>query len=454
MKPSSILVVDDEPEIRRLVQEILQDENYQVLTAENAGQARELYENRHPDLVLLDIWMPDIDGISLLKEWTEDDGLDTPVVIMSGHGTVETAVEATRLGAYDYIEKPVSMGKLLVTIERALESQKLRKENLRLRYTGEPDPLTVGKSTTMTKLREQLNRVGATDAWVFITGEPGSGKSVAARYLHHHSPRQREPYVEVNLAALTHEHLPLRLFGEQSGHNVTPGAFEAAQGGTLVFNQIGDLALADQSLILHALTEKNFRRIGGETDVPLDFRLISINTGDLETAVTQGRFIEDLYYHLTVVPLQLPPLRDHREDIPDLVNFYVDWFVDKEHLDYRRFSTSALNALRNHTWPGNFRELKNVIQRLLITHSGEEIDGEEVGRALGKQITGSLDTLPPALFLLPLREARDEFEKAYLTYLLEQTQGNVTEVARLSQMERTNLYRKLKSLGINIKEKK
>ncbi len=454
MNPGYILVVDDEPEIRRLVQEILEDEHYKVVAAESAHQAREVYAKDRPDLVLLDIWMPDTDGITLLKEWSEGDGLMVPVVIMSGHGTVETAVEATRLGAYDFIEKPVSMGKLLVTVERALENAKLRRENIRLRRAAEPDTVLVGRSAAMQRLREQLERIAATDAWVLITGEPGSGKAAAARILHGHSVRRDRPFIEVNLAAVPLQNAAMRLFGTERDGQVTPGSFELAEGGTLVLNEIGDLDLTTQAHVLHVLSDSSFTRVGGREPIRFDARIITISSIDLQKAVGDGQFREELYYRLNVVPLRTLPLREHREDVPELVSFYVAWLVDREHLPYRRFTTGALNALRNYPWPGNIRELKNVVQRLLILNRGEEITETEVEQALGGRPDVAADTYPAVLLNLPLRGARDKFEKAYFEYHLHCTGGNVAEVARISGMERTHLYRKLKNLGINPKSLK
>jgi two-component system, NtrC family, nitrogen regulation response regulator NtrX len=455
-RPGRVLVVDDEPEIRRLVQEILEDEHYQVVTAENAAAARERYRDQRPDLVLLDIWMPDTDGITLLKEWSKAGSLEIPVIMMSGHGTVETAVEATRLGAYDFIEKPVSMGRLLVTIERALESEVLRRENLRLRGQAEPPAFLVGKSRVMQKLREDIERVAATDTWVLISGEQG-GRAQAARFLHHHSARREQPIIEVSLAAVSTQDISMRLFGTETDGMVTPGSFEQANGGALVLSEIGELDNASQAQLLNVLEEKKFFRIGGHQPVVVDVRIIALTSKNLPQAIREGGFREDLYYRLNVVPLHIPPLREHCEDVPELVSFYLDWLVDHEQLSYRRFSTAALNGLRNHPWPGNVRELKNVVQRLLILNRDAEVTEAEAEQALGSTpapLPVTIDTGTPTLFDQPLRSARDQFEKAYLEYHLARTGGNVAEVARLSEMERTHLYRKLKHLGVNPKSVK
>jgi two-component system nitrogen regulation response regulator NtrX len=449
MNATRILVVDDEPEICRLLREILEDEAYTVTTAENAAQAREAYRKHRPDLVLLDIWMPDTDGITLLKEWSSDAERHPPVVMMSGHGTVETAVEAIRLGAHDFVEKPLSMGKLLVTLRRALESERLRQENVRLRSRVEPAATLIGRSPPMQALREQLERIAVHDTWVLITGEPGSGKAVAARYVHGHSARKDKPLIELSLAAVPAQNVAIALFGTEQGEAV-PGAFEQASGGTLLLDEIGDLDLATQSRLLSALAERRFLRVGGAHPIDLDVRVIAVTSQDLEKAVREGRFREDLYYRLAVVPIRVPPLREHRDDVPELVAFYLNWFLEQERLPYRRCTTAALNLLRNYAWPGNIRELKNLVQRLLILNREGDIDVAEVEQALTRQPTRQ-EEFPDTLFQQPLRAARDRFERAYLEYHLKRTGGNVTEVAGIAEMERTHLYRKLKGLGIDPK---
>lgn len=455
MSQGTILVVDDEIDICQIVQEILADENYDVTIAENAQAARAAYNSHRPDLVLLDIWMPDTDGISLLKEWSHDQDLPVPVVMMSGHGTVETAVEAIRLGAYDFIEKPLTTAKLLVTVEHALQNARLRQENLNLKRRSNVVTMPAGKSMAMKQLRDTIERIAAHDAWVLITGEPGSGKEVAARYLHSQSARRDRPFVEMSLAAVPVQNLGVQLFGSETDGEITTGVFEQAAGGTLFLDQIADLDLATQSHLINVLEEKRFLRVGGKQAVTLDVRVIAASHQNLEEAVATGRFREDLYYRLNVVPITVPALREHREDVPELVGFYVDWMVEKEGLPYRRFTTGALNLLRNYTWPGNIRELKNLVQRLLILTRNEEIGDTDVAAALGAQkAVISVQTMPSLLFDLPLREARDQFEKAYLEHYLKRTGGNVSEVADAVGMERTHLYRKLKGLGIDIRDLK
>lgn len=454
MTGERILVVDDEPDIRRLVQEILEDEGYQVDTAQDAEEARAALQKHRPQLVLLDIWMPQTDGISLLKEWSAGGKSEVPVVMMSGHGNVETAVEATRLGAYDFIEKPVSLAKLLVTVSRALQAEQMRLENLRLRSGIQTSTDLIGSSHRMQELRETIERIAATDTWVMITGEPGSGKAVAAHYLHRVSDRRDQPLIEVSLGATPSENIPLQLFGSEEGQGITPGSFEQASGGTLLLDEVGDLDPATQSQLLNTLEEGRFLRLGGKQSITMDVRILAATNQDLAKAVVDGRFREDLYYRLNVVPLHVPPLREHSEDIGELVKFYLDWFANNDHLTRRDITNDAIAVLSRYSWPGNVRELKNMVQRLLIIKTDPEISAGEIEQALGYLPTDVTIELPQALFERELRDARDGFERIYLQHNLEQTKGNVSALAEIAGMERTHLYRKMKSLGINPKHGK
>jgi DNA-binding NtrC family response regulator len=455
MSSPHILVVDDEPDIRELVREILEDEDYEVATAENGEMARQALRDQRPDLILLDIWMPDLDGISLLKEWAEDDGLPCPVVMMSGHGTVETAVEATRLGAYDFLEKPLSLAKLLLTVERALEADRLARENIGLRRRTPAVHEPVGRSPAMQRLREQVKRIAQHDTWVLISGEAGSGRETFARYLHSQSNRRSRPFVDLGVSAIARGNAARELFGSEEGGHVHYGSLEQASGGTLFLDEVADMDLEAQGQLLGALDTGSFLRVGGTEPVKIDVRIIAATQRNLEDEVQAGRFREDLFYHLNVVPLQVPPLREHNEDIPELLGYYVNYFSTHEKLSYRRFSVGAQNYLRNYPWPGNIRELKNLVQRSLILGAGDEVSQAEVEAALGK---GSAVPIQPAEGLVsfdqPLRQAREVFEKAYLEYQLEKHGGNVSKMAKEAGMERTHLYRKLRSLGIEIKERR
>ena len=453
MSAPYILVVDDEPDICVLVRDILEDEGYRVEVAGSAEQAKSARREQKPDLLLLDIWLPDIDGITLLKEWSEDGRLPCPVIMMSGHGTVETAVEATRLGAYDFLEKPLSTAKLLLTVERALEAEKLYRENVGLRQQSSPLDEPTGRSEVIQQLREQIKRIAQHQTSVLIIGEPGCGKETFARYLHKCSTRSDGPFVDVGVAAIARENSAQELFGSEENDAVHYGRLEQANGGTLFLDEVGDMDLETQARLLSALETESFLRIGGVEPVRIDVRIVAATRRDLDVDVQNGRFRDDLYYHLNVVPLNLPPLRDHLEDIPELLNYYVDKFVAQEQLPYRHFSVAAQNRLRNYPWPGNVRELKNLVQRLMILGSAEEVSLEEVEAAIGvAPLVVPIVNDTAASMDLPLREAREQFEKLYLEYQLQISGGSVGKLAKLAGMERTHLYRKLRALGIDPKQ--
>ncbi len=445
-----ILVVDDERDIGALVQEILEDEGFEVVVAESADAAREARRARKPDLILLDIWMPDTDGITLLKEWSENSGPDTPVVMMSGHGSVETAVEATRLGAYDFIEKPLSTAKLLLTVRRALETAQLRQENIGLMRDTQAVSEPAGHSILMQNLREQAKRIAKHDTPILIIGESGVGKQVLARFIHEHSPRKTGPFVRVPMAGLTNANSAAELFGLEDGERVHYGSLEEANGGTLFLEDVVDMDSTTQARLLSAIQHQSFLRVDGVEPIQINVRIIAATSRDIVKAVKSGQLRDDLYYHLNVVPIEVPSLRNHREDIPELVEYYVDVFANKENLPYRRFTVGALNRLRNHSWPGNIRELKNVVQRLLILGSGGDVETDEIDAAMANAVSqqrgGALEGLD-----LPLKAARERFERAYLERQLRIAGGNVSQVAARAGLERTHLYRKLKSLGIDPK---
>ncbi|MEA1890376.1 MAG: sigma-54 dependent transcriptional regulator [Pseudomonadota bacterium] len=451
MKNNRILITDDEPEICRLVQEILEDEDYIVATANNAEEARKALSEFTPDLVLLDIWMPGTDGISLLKEWMQNEEAPPSVVMMSGHGNVETAVEAIRFGAYDFLEKPLSMAKLLVTVQRALQNVQLRNENIQLRQQLQPLNELIGDSQSMQQLRGQIKLVANTESWVLVTGEPGSGKEVAARMIHKLSRRAEAELVTINLAAIPAENIAVQMFGSEKDGVVTAGSFEQAKGGTLLLDEIADMDPGTQAKLIGALRENRFLRVGGSTPVDLDVRVIAATTHNLEEEVTAGNFREDLYYRLNVVPIQIPPLRDYPEDVSLLIEYYLDYMTRVEHLPSRHFSAASFSVLRQYSWPGNVRELKNLVQRLLILNRGEEVTVEEVQSALGNRTMTEVSTEPAPDYNQSLRDARDQFERSYLLHHLKQVGGNVSELAQIVGMERTHLYRKLKALDINPK---
>jgi DNA-binding NtrC family response regulator len=453
MTSRHILVVDDEPDIRNLVHEILEDEGYSVTTADGGEAARKACRVRRPDLILLDIWMQDVDGITLLREWSESGELPCPVVMMSGHGTVETAVEATRLGAYDFIEKPISLAKLLLTVERAFESDRLKRENVDLREHGRPVIMPIGKSEVMEQLRQQARRIAQHSRVVLISGEAGAGKGTFARYIHEQSQLNKGPFVEIAVGSITRENSATELFGSEEGQSVHYGRLEQANGGTLCVGDIADMDLQTQARLLSVLQTSSFVRLGGNEDVEVDLRIIATTQRNLEQEVAEGRFRDDLFYHLNVVPLHIPALREHADDVHELLNFYIDYLVTHERLPYRHFSVAAQNRLRSYKWPGNIRELRNLVQRLLILGSGEEIEVDEIDRAIGSNVELGGERVGPAMpYDLPLREAREQFEHNYLLHQLQEVDGSVGKLAKRVGMERTHLYRKLRSLGIDLKK--
>ena len=401
MSNARILVVDDEADIRDLVQEILTEEGYVVTVAGNAAEAREACAGQQPDLVLLDIWMPDTDGISLLREWQQAFGSALPVVMMSGHGTVETAVEATRLGAIDYVEKPLSLAKLLRTVRNALEEGGRRKRAARAQVP--PLIAPAGRSRVMRELRDQVKHLAPHEAPVLIVGETGTGREAFARYLHSLSPRSGGPFVTIIAAALGGDGAEAALHGSESGGTVRKGFLEQAERGVLFLNEIGDLAPAVQRLLVAAIEGGTFQRVGGSAPVRFDARIVSSAQPGFEAHGAEPVRL-DLLSQLNTLMLRVPPLREYAEDVPELLRHYVDRLVEDERLGFRRFTVAAQNRLRNYPWPGNIRELKNVIER------------------------------------------------AYLTQQLQLCGGKVGQLAKRVGMERTHLYRKLRSLGVDFRQ--
>ena len=451
-----ILVVDDEPDIRSILQDILQDEGYTVSVAENADQARIRFREDQPNLVLLDIWMPNEDGISVLKSWVESDVLGaTPVVMISGHGTVENAVEAVKLGAYDFLEKPLSTGKLLLSVERGLENASLREENKRLKSRLLNDSPMISNSDASRELMRHVQLLGPTDSWVFITGESGAGKHLVAQKVHENSPRSHASFVELNLAAMPSDNVAHALFGSDTDGKVVMGRFEEAKGGTLFINEVLGLNLETQNMLLSALQERQFLRLGGSEYLELDVRVIVTTSGNPQKAVNEGAFLEDLYYRLNVIPIHVPALRQRKNDLPELIELFIKDVASKNQLDIPTFSAEAISALANYKWPGNVRQLQNVIQRLLVLNNGKSIDLKNVNIALGGDVDMQQKAQQlPDYFDGGMRQAKEAFERAYLTHHLETVEGNVSKLAKKVGLERTHLYRKLKSLDINAKDSK
>ena len=455
MTAEYILVVDDEPDIRQLVREILEDEGYEVETAENASKAREIWAKLKPDLVLLDIWMPDEDGISLLKSWQESGSLCCPVIMMSGHATIETAVEATRLGAYDFIEKPLSMAKMLLTIENGLHARQLEFENRELREQVSIATELVGTSKVMQELRNKAEKIAEQSSTVLIYGMPGTGKEILARYIHKKSTRANQPFIKAIVAEKEFADMAKKLFGYEEDGVIHHGLLDEAGNGILYLGDIYKLDKETQQGLLNMLKQGHYTRVSGSNQIPLNTRLIVSTTHDLRDDIEAGNFSEELYYLLDMVPLAIPPLRDHSEDVPDLLSYYVDLLTEQEGLPYRHFSVSAQNFLRHHPWPGNILELRNLVQRLLILGTDVSISQEEAEEALGSYIPvydEGVGKLPTSMYDLPLRQAREQFEHDYLSWQLKQTKGNVSRLAERVQMERTHLYRKMHALKIDPKD--
>lgn len=416
-----ILVVDDEPDIRELIKDILEDENYEVRIAADGQEAQQIFNEQQPDLILLDIWMPDIDGISLLKEFKQQNKNIT-IVMMSGHGTIETAVEATRLGASDFIEKPLSTAKLLRGVEQALENRAKQAS-----IQQELAQIPVGKSQQIKLLREQVERVAKHEMPILLVGEPGVGKHCFSHYLHSLGQFSGGKFIE-----LSPESFPLDSLKITS----------LAKNNCLYIHDLALLSDEAQALLLHLLESHKLQQC----------QLICATQYSLQKAVDNGDFLESLLYQLNSITLVVPPLRDHIEDIPELVHHFVDVQTTRSGLPYRRFSVAAQNRLRNHEWSGNILELKNVIQRLLVLGNGEDIDVADVDHALASEAEAIENGDETINFELPLREAREQFERIYLLRKLQETDGNVGKAAKLAGMERTHLYRKLRSLGIDTKQ--
>ncbi|HTV98550.1 MAG TPA: sigma-54 dependent transcriptional regulator [Steroidobacteraceae bacterium] len=449
MTASRILVVDDEADIRGLLKEILAEEGYEVEVAADATQARSSRAAQVPDLVLLDIWMPDTDGITLLREWSETDGYDCPVVMMSGHGTVDTAVEATRLGAFDFVEKPLSLTKLLRTVERALDAG--RRRRLSERAQGSSLALPIGKSKLTQNLREQVQQAAASASPVLLIGELGSGREAYARHLHSLSVRASKPFHMVVAASLSADPAAA-LFGSERDGKVVQGALDLAAGGSLFLNGLEDLPSQAQRALAGAIEQNGYTRVGGRERLPLNVRWISSAQEGFEERAAPEPFRRDLIAHLNVITLRVPPLREYAEDVPDLLRYYVDRLVDDQHLPLRRFSIAAQNRLRNYPWPGNLGELRNLVQRVLVLGSGEEIRLDEVERELAVKTALDEPLVKQDLLALPLREAREQFERAYLQQQLLLCNGKVGQLAKRVGMERTHLYRKLRALGVDFRQ--
>jgi two-component system nitrogen regulation response regulator NtrX len=451
---NDILVVDDEDDIRDLVAGLLEDEGYRARKAKNADEALSAIQARRPHLVFLDIWLQGsrLDGLQILQAVKEQHP-DLPVVMISGHGTIETAVSAIRLGAYDFIEKPFNSDRLILVAQRALEASQMRREirDLKVR-TGESTQRIMGRASITNQLRSQMERIGPTNARILIQGPSGSGKELAARGLHQLSTRAGGPFVVLQAASITPETMEEALFGVESpdGRIQRVGAFEEAHGGTLYLDEVADMPRDTQAKILRVLVDQNFLRVGGATRVAVDVRIISSTARDLPAEIQAGRFREDLFHRLNVVPLRVPALSERREDIPELIEHFMEQISSVTGLPRRRIADSAMAVLQSHDWPGNIRQLRNNVERLMILATGDpeaEVTAELLPQELGSMVPPTPGRGGERLLSLPLREAREVFEREYLSAQINRFGGNISRTAEFVGMERSALHRKLKSLG-------
>ncbi len=458
-----ILIVDDEPDIRMLIDGILGDEGYSVRQAGNSDQAVAEFRHRRPSLVILDVWLQGskLDGLGILKSLHVEEP-HVPVVMISGHGTIETAVAAIQHGAYDFIEKPFKSDRLLLIVRRALEAARLARENAELRMRAGFESDLTGHSPAITALRAGIERVAPTGSRVLIHGPAGSGKEVAARMVHARSRRADGPFVALNCATLNPARFEEELFGIEAGADVTAaprrsGMLERAHGGTLLLDEVSDMPLETQGKIVRALQDQTFERLGGSSRVKVDVRVLATTNRDLQAEIAAGRFREDLYYRLAVVPIKMPSLRERREDVPDLARHFIERSAETSGIPVRELSTDALTALQAYDWPGNVRQLRNLMDWLLIMApggAGDSIRAEMLPPDISQGAPALLNFDPTAdLMSLPLREARDLFETQYLASQLIRFGGNISRTAQFVGMERSALHRKLKQLGVNSDEK-
>ena len=448
---SDILIVDDERDIRELISDILEDEGFTTRLAGNSDEAMASIGQEPPALLILDIWLKDsnMDGIDILKT-VKRDYPDVPVVIISGHGNIEIAVAAIKQGAYDFIEKPFNIDQLLVVIRRGMETSRLRRENIALKRRGAEPSEMLGQSPAFRTLVSQLDKVTKSNGRVMLTGPAGSGKELAARYIHAHSNRADGPFVSVSCASIEPERMEEVLFGRESDERgVEPGLLEEANGGVIYFDEVADMPLGTQSKILRVLVDQTFLRVGGSDKVQVDLRVISSTSRNLEAQIEADRFRRELYHRLNVVPISVPSLEERREDVPDLANHFIEVLNREQGLPLRKISGEASALLQTMSWPGNVRQLRNVIERVLILgDSAGEIGAKELpGESQGPVDEGRV-VLSGTVATMPLREAREAFEREYLLTQINRFGGNISRTAEFVGMERSALHRKLKSLGV------
>ncbi len=442
-----ILVVDDEMGIRETLTGILEDEGFEVSTAPSGEEALELVAKQAPDLVMLDVWLPGMDGLQTLEKIRAS--LSVPVIMISGHGNIDMAVKAVQFGAYDFMEKPLSLEKVVLRVQRALEQVRLKEENVRLRSSVEPSDELVGESRAMATLREQVRAAAASHGRVLILGESGAGKELVALSLHRGSPRAGQAFVEVNCAAIPQELIESELFGHEKGSFTGAverkrGKFELADGGTLFLDEIGDMSMATQAKVLRVIETQEFQRVGSAKTIRVNVRILSATNKNLEQEIREGQFREDLFYRLNVIPIHVPPLRERRQDISLLARYFLVRFGTEYGRKQKELSASALDALSAYEWPGNVRELKNVMERLVIMHTRDTVEAADLP-IFPRGKTGT-----DYFAYKDLKTARTAFEKDFITSSLEKNTWNISRTAEELGIERSNLHRKLKALGIEV----
>lgn len=448
---AKVLIIDDEESILQSISDILEDEGYQVAVATTARAGAQKLETESPDLLILDVWLPDEDGLVFLKRLRKENPT-LPVIVISGHGTVEMAVQAIKLGAFDFLEKPLSYDRVVVTVANALRFRALEEENIRLkaRFTGRG---LTGRSSLIERVRNEIMKVAATEATVLITGESGVGKEVAARMLHNLSRRAQGPFVAVNCAAIPDDLIESELFGYERGaftgaSTSKKGKFDLAHGGTIFLDEIGDMSLSAQAKVLRVLQEKCFERVGGTRTIQVDVRVVAATNKDLRREIEAGRFREDLYFRLNVVPIRIPPLRERPEDIPLLVEEFLEEFARHSGLGRKRISSGVLEVLCRYPFPGNVRELRNLIERLVIMSQGETIEVEDLPPEILSSVDPPQGEEEPWFKCENFKQARALFEREFLRRKLAKHGGNISQTAEAIGLERSYLHRKLKSLGL------
>jgi len=446
---AKIFLVDDEPNIIKVLSQILQDEEHIIFSASNGTEALDFLKKNEPDLIFLDVWLPDADGLQLL-ETIKKEKPDIAVIMISGHGSIDIAVKSTKIGAYDFLEKPPSLERVVTVVNNALESVRLRRENLKLRKESRFDDEMIGKSALMEEIREIIDKAAATNARVFITGKNGTGKELIAKAIYRKSKRSDKPFIKVNCAAIPDELIESELFGHEKGAFTGAvarriGKFEQADGGTLFLDEICDMSASAQAKVLRVLQEQELERVGGTETIKVDVRIISATNIDVKKAVEKNEFREDLYYRLNVIPIHIPSLSERKDDIPDLVCYFMKKFSEEHGIVEKRISSGGMDFLSHYTWPGNIRELKNLMERASIMIPSDEIGADDLKKYI------EANESYQEIYMTDkssLKLAKEDFEKKYIESALEKNKGNITLTAKDIGIERTNLHRKIKQYNI------